>query len=106
MSTVYTKIADKSTGWAKFSGYILYDSDIEYDNKFLYDGDTPYTKTTDKDTPWGLFGGLIRLCTEGNRENIMSEGEVDYIVVSHGEDVEIWTDTSDVSSSWTKINDI
>lgn len=67
---------------------------------------TVYTKIADKSTRWGMWGGLIRLCTEGNREDVMGEGRVDYIVVSHGEDVEIWTDTSNVSSTWTKISDI
>ena len=67
---------------------------------------TNYTETADKDTNWGFFGGLIRLCTEGYREDLMSEGRVEYLVYSHGEDVEIWTDTADIATTYTKINDI
>ena len=29
----------------------------------------------DKDTNWGFFGGLIRICTEGLREDLMVEEE-------------------------------
>ena len=65
-----------------------------------------YTETADKDTNWGFFGGLIRLCTEGYREDLMSEGRLEYLVYSHGEDEEIWTDTADIATNYTKINDI
>lgn len=87
--TTWTETSDVSTSWDETS-----------------DVATTYTETADKDTQWGSFGGLIRLCTEGLREDIMTEGDTDYIVVSHGEDVEIWTDTANVSSTWTKISDI
>ena len=70
------------------------------------DVSTGYTETADKDTTWGFFGGLIRLVTEGLREELMSEGNLDYLVYSHGEDVEIWTDTADIATTYTKISDI
>lgn len=89
MSTPWTEVADVSTSWTE-----------------TVDNSTTYTKVTDVDTQWGLYGGLIRLCTEGYREDMMTEARTNYIVISHGEDVEIWTDTADVSSTWTKINDI
>jgi len=89
MSTAWTEVADVSTSWTETA-----------------DNSTTYTEVADVDTQWGLFGGLIRLCTEGDRNDLMTEGRTDYIVISHGEDVEIWTDTADVSSIWTKISDI
>jgi hypothetical protein len=54
----------------------------------------------------GFFGGLIRLVTEGYREELMTEGNIDYLVYSHGEDKEIWTDTADISTTYTKLSDI
>jgi len=36
----------------------------------------------------------------------MSEGNLDYLVYSHGEDLEIWTDTADIETTYTKINDV
>ena len=65
-----------------------------------------WEELNDKDTGWGFFGGLIRLVTEGLREELMSEGNLDYLVYSHGEDVEIWTDTADITTVYTKINDL
>ena len=70
------------------------------------DATTGYTEVADKDTLWGMFGGLIRLVTEGDRDELMSEGNLDYLVYSHGEDVEIWTDTADIATTYTKISDI
>lgn len=87
--TNWTKTSDNTTAYSKTA-----------------DAVTTYSEVGDDVIQWKSFGGLIRLCTEGSREDIMTEGETDYIVISHGEDVEIWTDTSDTSSSWTKINDI
>lgn len=72
----------------------------------IADKSTSYTKIADDEIQWKSWGGLIRLCTEGKREDLMTEGNIDYIVISHGEDVEIWTDTPDNSTLWTKINDI
>jgi len=37
---------------------------------------------------------------------LMTEGNTDYLVYSHGEDKEIWTDIADTSSIWTKLSDI
>ncbi len=87
--TNWDKIADVSTSFTKTS-----------------DVSTSYDKTTDKNTNWGFFGGLIRLVTEGAREELMSEGRLDYLVYSHGEDREIWTDTADIATTYTKISDI
>lgn len=87
--TNWTEVNDVSTTWGE-------QTDIT----------TGYTDIADKDTNWGFFGGLIRLCTEGLREDLMSEGRLDYLVYSHGEDVEIWTDTADIATNYTKINDI
>ena len=89
MATPWTEVADTSTSWTDTA-----------------DNTTTYTEVADEDTQWGLFGGLIRICTEGDRDDLMTEARIDYIVYSHGEDVEIWTDTANVSSAWTKINDI
>lgn len=87
--TNWTEVADNTTSWTETS-------DIA----------TTYTETADKDTNWGFFGGLIRLVTEGYRENLMSEGNLDYLVYSHGEDTEIWTDTADIATVYTKISDL
>ena len=87
--TNWTEVNNVSTAWGE-------QTDIA----------TSYTETADKDTNWGFFGGLIRLVTEGYREDLMSEGNLDYLVYSHGEDVEIWTDTTDIATTYTKINDI
>jgi hypothetical protein len=87
--TAWTEINNIATNWTDIG-----------------DKTTTYAEVDDVDTQWGLSGGLIRLCTEGFREDMMTEARGDYIVVSHGEDVEIWTDTADISSAWTKINDI
>lgn len=87
--TTWTDVADSTTSWTEVG-----------------DSTTSWANTSDVSTQWGMFGGLIRLCTEGTRDDLMTEGEIDYIVVSHGEDVEIWTDTSDTSTTWTKISDI
>lgn len=111
--TNWTKTTDKDTEYGGGDlSFRMLSEDGDYmlteDSRYIVSEGpaTPYTKTSDKSTPWGILGGLIRLCTEGIRDDMMSEGRVDYIVVSHGEDVEIWTDTSDVSSTWTKISDI
>ena len=53
--TNWTEVNDVSTSWTDTS-------DIA----------TNYTEVADKDTNWGFFGGLIRLCTEGYREDLMS----------------------------------
>lgn len=87
--TTWTETADITTGWTETG-----------------DVSTSYTETADKDTNWGFFGGLIRLCTEGLREDLMVEARVDYIIYSHGEDKEIWTDIADIATIYTKINDI
>lgn len=87
--TTWTKTTDTSTSWVE-------EADVT----------TSYTEIEGSQTPWGLFGGLIRLCTEGLRDDLMTEDREDYIVVSHGEDVEIWTDTADNATTWTKITDI
>lgn len=87
--TNWTETSDVATGWTETS-------DIA----------TSYSDIADKDTNWGFFGGLIRLCTEGSREDLMSEGRLEYLVYSHGEDVEIWTDVADIATTYTKISDI
>lgn len=87
--TNWTEVADNTTSWTETG-----------------DVSTSYTETADKDTNWGFFGGLIRLVTEGARDELMSEGRPDYLVYSHGEDVEIWTDTADIATVYTKISDL
>lgn len=87
--TNWTETSNVTTGWTE-------PSDIA----------TSYSDIVGKDTNWGFFGGLIKLCTEGSREDLMSEGRLEYLVYSHGEDVEIWTETEDITTSYTKINDI
>lgn len=89
MATTWTKTADSSTAWTEIG-----------------DITTSYTEVDNEETQWGMFGGLIRLCTEGAREDLMTEGDTNYIVVSHGSDVEIWTDTADKTTTWTKISNI
>lgn len=87
--TTWTETSDVSTSWTETS-----------------DATTTYTEEADKDTNWGFFGGLIRICTEGDREDLMTEARTDYIVYSHGEDVEIWTDVANIATTYTKISDI
>ena len=87
--TNWTETSDIATSWTDTS-----------------DVATTYSEVADEDTNWGFFGGLIRLCTEGGREDLMSEGRVDYLIYSHGEDVEIWTDVADIATTYTKISDI
>ena len=87
--TNWTEVNDVSTSWTDTS-------DIA----------TNYTEVADEDTNWGFFGGLIRLCTEGYREGLMSQGRVEYLIYSHGEDTEIWNDVADIATTYTKINDI
>ena len=87
--TNWTETSDIATSWTDTS-----------------DVATTYSEVADEDTNWGFFGGLIRLCTEGSREDLMSEGRVDYLIYSHGEDVEIWTDVADIATTYTKISDI
>lgn len=87
--TNWPKVNDVSTTWGE-------QTDIT----------TGYTDIADKDTNWGFFGGLIRLVTEGLREDLMVEARADYIIYSHGEDKEIWTDIADIATIYTKINDI
>jgi len=87
--TTYTKIADIPTSFTKIT-----------------DVTTNYSEVADDVIQWKAYGGLIRLCTEGGRDDIMTEARIDYIVISHGEDVEIWTDIADIANIWTKINDI
>lgn len=87
--TNWTETSDIATSWTDTS-----------------DVATTYSEVADEDTNWGFFGGLIRLCTEGSREDLMSEGRVDYLIYSHGEDVEIWSDVADIATTYTKISDI
>ena len=111
--TSWTDIQDKETTYRKYSGG---DSLTTQDGRVLLTQDgmellkqgreSGFVDGVDSDTNWGFFGGLIRLVTEGYREELMTEGNIDYLVYSHGEDKEIWTDTADVSNIWTKLNDI
>ena len=87
--TNWTETSDIATSWTETG-----------------DVSTSYSEVADEDTNWGFFGGLIRLVTEGARDELMSEGRLDYLVYSHGEDVEIWTDTADIATVYTKISDI
>ena len=111
--TIWTDIQDKVTGYRKYSGG---DRLTTQGGKGLQTQDgfdlveqgieSGFTDVSDKDTSWGFWGGLIRLVTEGYREELMTEGNTDYLVYSHGEDKEIWTDTADISTTYTKINDV
>lgn len=89
MATPWTEVANVTTSWTDTS-----------------DISTSYAEVADVDTQWGLYGGLIRLCTEGDRDDLMTEARTDYIVYSHGEDVEIWTDVANIATTYTKISDI
>jgi len=111
--TNWTNVTDKTTSYRKYSGG---DRLTAQDGKVLQTQDgldlveqgieSGFVDVSDEDTLWGAFGGLIRLVTEGYRENLMSEGNLDYLVYSHGEDLEIWTDTADIETTYTKINDV
>lgn len=111
--TNWTDIQDKVTGYRKYSGG---DTLTTQDGRALLTQDgkeltkqgreSGFIDVEDSDTGWGFFGGLIRLVTEGYREELMTEGNIDYLVYSHGEDKEIWTDIADTSSIWTKLSDI
>ena len=111
--TNWTEVDDKTTPFRKYSGG---DRLTTQDGKGLQTQDgfdlveqgieSGFVDGVDSDTNWGFFGGLIRLVTEGYREELMTEGNTDYLVYSHGEDKEIWTDTADISTTYTKLNDI
>jgi len=111
--TNWTDVNDTTTPFRKYSGG---DRLTTQDGKGLQTQDgfdlveqgieSGFVDVSDKDTSWGFWGGLIRLVTEGYRENLMSEGNLDYLVYSHGEDLEIWTDTADIETTYTKINDV
>lgn len=112
--TNWTETDDISTSWGQ--GDYPVDSLITEGNEEFLTEDSEiiategiqinWGETEDKDTGWGFFGGLIRLVTEGLREDLMSEGRVEYLVYSHGEDEEIWTDTADIATVYTKISDL
>ena len=112
--TNWTEVNDVSTSWGQ--GDYPVDSLITEGNEEFLTEDSEiiategiqinWGETADKDTGWGFFGGLIRLVTEGLREDLMSEGRLDYLVYSHGEDTEIWTDTADIATVYTKISDL
>ena len=89
------------TTWSKTT-------DITTSYSGVVDKNTSYTKDTDIDTIWPSFGGLIHLATEGNRDLITTENEVTvcYIVVSKGPDGIIYTKVTDISTPYTKVNDI
>ena len=111
--TNWTDIQDKVTGYRKYSGG---DTLTTQDGRALLTQDgkeltkqgreSAFVDGVDSDTNWGFFGGLIRLVTEGYREELMTEGNIDYLVYSHGEDKEIWTDVADKTGIWTKLSDI
>lgn len=89
MSTVYTKIADVVTGYEETS-----------------DVSSSYTKSSDQYTQNKPFGGLLKLATEGKREPIMNENREVFIVVSKGSDGIDYTKKTDVTTAYTKINDV
>ena len=62
--------------------------------------ESAFVDGVDSDTNWEFLSWL------GNREELMTEGNTDYLVYSHGEDKEIWTDTADIETTYTKINDV
>lgn len=115
MPTSWTKTTDNSTTWDADSGYPT-EAILEENSEELLseDGlvlnqeifDTQWNETADKSTPWSTFFGLVNLVTEGLRELLTNESGDDYIVVSHGSEVDIWTDVADNSTAWTKISDI
>lgn len=112
--TTWTDVDDKTTLWNQ-KGYPVDKVLAESQEDLLLEDSTEigtegvgsiWGDIADKDTNWGFFGGLIRICTEGLREDLMVEARADYIIYSHGEDKEIWTDIADISTIYTKINDI
>lgn len=66
---------------------------------------TTYSGESDQLSPWSAYGGLIYLATEGLRERIMSEGNLDYLVYSKGVEGITWNGEADQSSVWTKVSD-
>lgn len=112
--TTWTEIGDKITTWGK-GDYPVDEFLTEGEEAILAeDGENIGTEgivvdwgdIADKDTNWVFFGGLIRICTEGLREDLMVEARADYIIYSHGEDKEIWTDIADIATIYTKISDL
>jgi hypothetical protein len=89
MGTTYTKINDISTGYTEVS-----------------DISSTYTKSADQYTQNKPFGGLLKLATEGKREPIMNEDRSTFIVVSKGSDGIDYTKQVDITTAYTKINDI
>lgn len=86
--TSYTKVTDSTTSYTPVANIT-----------------TGYTDVTDGSTVFGMFGGLLYLATEGARDRIMSEGELDYIVVSKDLESGAYTNVADVSTSYTKVAD-
>ncbi len=89
MGTTYTKVADITTGYTEVN-----------------DVSSSYTKTGDQYTQNKPFGGLLKLATEGKREPIMNENRSTFIVVSKGSGGIDYTKTVDITTTYTKINDI
>lgn len=112
--TNWDKVNDSTTGWNQRSYPVdnlltedLQEVTTEDSEIITMEGiRVDWEESDDKNTGWGFFGGLIRLVTEGLREELMSEGNLDYLVYSHGEDVEIWTDIADKTTTYTKIDNV
>lgn len=112
--TNWTEVNDSTTGWNQRSYPVenlltegLEEVTTEDSEVIAMEGiKIDWGELSDKNTGWGFFGGLIRLVTEGARDELMSEGRLDYLVYSHGEDVEIWTDTADIVTTYTKIDNV
>ena len=89
MATTYTKVANTTTSYTEVA-----------------EVSSSYTKTSDQYTQSKPFGGLLKLATEGKREPIMNESRTTFIVVSKGSDGIAYTKNADVTTAYTKINDI
>ncbi len=71
---------------------------------------TNWTEVNDVSTSWGQGDYPVdSLITEGNEEFLTEDSEIiatEGIQINWGETEEIWTDTADIATVYTKISDL
>lgn len=66
---------------------------------------TTYTDVEDATTTWAGLDFLLYLATEGYKEKIMSEGEVEYLIYSRGIELLDYTKVDDATTTYIKVED-
>jgi hypothetical protein len=108
MATVWTKTTVQESEWLNdygLAGEALLDEEGievlgEDSENILEEGYiTEYVESEIASNSWDPFGPLLYLATEGYRERLMTEGELDYIVVAKPG---IWVEVEIESNLWTK----